>query len=111
MALIYCRECGKQISDQAFTCPFCGCPMGNGNPNQQVSVFDPNRSKYDWLTTLLLCFFLGCFGIHNFYTGKTGIGVAQLLTCGGCGIWALIDFIMIIVGSFRDGEGKVVSNK
>lgn len=111
MALIYCRECGKQISDQAYACPYCGCPMGNYNTNVQVSAFDPNRSKYDWLTTLLLCFFLGCFGIHSFYTGKTGIGVAQLLTCGGCGIWALIDFIMIIVGSYRDGEGKVVSNK
>ena len=111
MALIYCRECGKQISDQAYACPYCGCPMSNYNPNVQVSAFDPNRSKYDWLTTLLLCFFLGCFGIHSFYTGKTGIGVAQLLTCGGCGIWALIDFIMIIVGSYRDGEGKVVSNK
>ena len=111
MALIYCRECGKQISDQAFACPYCGCPMGNSNPNVQVSAFDPNRSKYDWLTTLLLCFFLGCFGINSFYTGKTGIGVAQLLTCGGCGIWALIDFIMIIVGSYRDGEGKLVSNK
>lgn len=111
MALIYCRECGKQISDQAFTCPYCGCPMGNYNPNAQVLSCDPNRSKYDWLTTLLLCFFLGCLGIHSFYTKKTGIGVAQLLTCGGCGIWALIDFIMIIVGSFRDGEGKVISNR
>ena len=60
MALIYCRECGKQISDQAFTCPYCGCPMGNYNPNAQVLSCDPNRSKYDWLTTLLLCFFLGC---------------------------------------------------
>ena len=111
MALIYCRECGKQISDQAFTCPYCGCPSENYNPCSNVVQHDPNRSKYDWLTTLLLCFFLGYLGIHSFYTKKTGIGVAQLLTCGGCGIWALIDFIMIIVGSFRDGEGKVISNR
>jgi TM2 domain-containing membrane protein YozV len=61
--------------------------------------------------TLLLCFFLGGFGIHSFYSGKTAIGVVQLLTAGGCGIWWLIDFIMIICGSYRDGEGKIVSNK
>lgn len=110
MALIYCKECGRQISSQAHTCPYCGRPMGYNN-TQEANTHDPNRSKYDWLTTLLLCLFLGEFGIHSFYTGKTLIGVAQLLTAGGCGIWWVIDFIMIIVGSFRDDEGKVIKNK
>ena len=110
MALIYCKECGRQISDQALSCPFCGCPS-YGVTAGQVAYNDPNRSKYDWLTVLLLNFFLGCLGIHSFYVGKTGIGVAQLLTAGGCGIWALIDFIMIIAGSYRDGEGKIISNR
>lgn len=110
MALIYCKECGRQISDQALSCPFCGCPSYRVTAGQ-VAYNDPNRSKYDWLTVLLLNFFLGCLGIHSFYVGKTGIGVAQLLTAGGCGIWALIDFIMIIVGSYRDGEGKIISNR
>jgi len=62
--------------------------------------------RYDWLTTLLLCFFLGGLGIHSFYTKKTGIGVAQLLTLGGCGIWALVDLIMIITEGYRDGNGN-----
>ena len=106
MALIYCRECGKQISDRAMICPHCGYVLNNG-----LSEADPNKSKCDWLTTVLLSFFLGGFGIHSFYVGKTGIGIVQLLTLGGCGIWALIDFIMILCGSYRDGEGKVVSNK
>lgn len=110
MALIYCKECGRQISDQALSCPFCGCPSYRVTAGR-VAYHDPNRSKYDWLTVLLLNFFLGCLGIHSFYVGKTGIGVAQLLTAGGCGIWALIDFIMIIVGSYRDGEGKIISNR
>jgi TM2 domain-containing membrane protein YozV len=70
-----------------------------------------NESEFDWLTTLLLCIFLGTFGIHRFYTKSTGIGLIQLFTLGGCGIWVLIDLIMIVVGSFRDGYDKILVNK
>ena len=60
----------------------------------------------EWLVVLLLVFFLGPFGIHRFYTGHTKTGVAMLLTFGGCGIWTLIDFIMIILNKFKDSEGR-----
>jgi len=58
------------------------------------------------MTALLLCFFLGEFGAHRFYVGKTGSAVAMLLTCGGFGIWALVDFITICMGNFTDVDGN-----
>lgn len=57
------------------------------------------------LPAFLLCFFFGVLGIHRFYVGKVGTGIAQIFTLGGLGIWALIDMIMIIVGSFTDKDG------
>ena len=51
-------------------------------------------------------FFLGFWGVHRFYVGKIGTGVAMIFTLGGLGIWTLIDFIMILVGSFTDANGK-----
>ena len=57
------------------------------------------------LVALLLCFFFGVFGVHRFYVGKVGTGILELVTLGGCGIWAMIDLIMIAVGAFTDKEG------
>ena len=60
------------------------------------------------LPAAILCFFLGWLGVHRFYVGKIGTGILQLLTFGGFGIWAFIDFIMIVVGSFRDSDGNLI---
>ena len=67
-----------------------------------------NGEQKPWMITLLLCLFAGTLGAHRFYVGKIGSGVGQLLTFGGCGIWTLIDMIMIIVGAFTDSEGEKI---
>ena len=69
------------------------------------------NSQKDWLTTLLLSFFLGSLGIHRFYVGKTGTGILQLITLGGCGIWTLIDIITIVMGNFKDKDGNYIKNQ
>lgn len=68
------------------------------------------KSEKGFVPTILLCLFLGVFGAHRFYVGKTGTAVVQLLTLGGLGIWSFIDLIMIIVGKFTDKAGFIVSN-
>ena len=68
------------------------------------------QSDKNWLATLLLCLFLEGIGVHRFYVGKVGTGILQLITLGGCGIWTLIDLIMIITGSFTDKDGNKITN-
>ena len=61
-----------------------------------------------------IAFFLGTLGVHRFYVGKTGSGIAMLLlTLSILGllvtrVWALIDWIMVASGCFKDGEGKLI---
>jgi len=69
-----------------------------------MSYSDHNQGK-SFVAALVLNWFLGPLGVHRFYTGYIGIGVAQLLTFGGCGIWALIDLISICLGNYTDAEG------
>jgi hypothetical protein len=80
----------------------------NGKPMldaQGQPVSDKSR-----LAAALLCWFVGVLGVHRFYVGKIGTGVAMLLTCGGLGVWALIDLIVILLGSFKDQDGRALQN-
>jgi hypothetical protein len=86
-------------------------PPGMGYPNPAAPYgYDPvsglplsDKSK---VAAGVLQLFLGNLGIGRFYMGDTGIAVAQLLTCGGCGIWSLIDGIMILINGGTDAQGR-----
>ena len=72
---------------------------------QQPLGYAPQMGK-DWTTTLLLSIFLGGLGVDRFYVGKTGTGIAKLLTLGGCGVWWVVDIILILTGGFTDANGQ-----
>ena len=99
----YCKNCGAEVNENAAICVKCGAWI-NERPKEE------NKNDQEWLVVLLLCIFLGGLGVHRFYVGKTATGVLQLLTLGGCGIWTLIDFIIILVGSFTDAKGNPIKN-
>jgi len=73
--------------------------------NQIPGIF----STKQYVTTLLLSFFLGGLGVDRFYLGYTGMGVGKLLTLGGCGIWSLVDFILIAMRKVTDSQGNPLS--
>lgn len=58
------------------------------------------------VVALILSIFLGELGIDRFYLGYIGTGILKLITCGGFGIWWLIDLIMIATGKLKPKDGS-----
>lgn|GEM_PF-391498 len=85
-------------------------PLVQMPPKPTVDEFGNPISPKSRLAAALLAWFLGVLGIHRFYVGKVGTGILMLVTLGGLGIWALIDFIVILVGSFKDKEDRRLIN-
>lgn len=61
---------------------------------------------YDWTIALILSILVGELGVDRFYTGSIMLGIIKLLTFGGCGIWWIIDIILIVTGSYKDAYGR-----
>ena len=130
---MFCRNCSKEVSDEATMCINCGVPLKSGknycqncgeptDPNAVVCVkcgvqlaTAGTKSTKSKLAAGLLGILLGSLGIHNFYLGYMGKAIAQLLiTVLSLGflspvseIWGLIEGIMILTGSIdKDAHGN-----
>ncbi|WP_031509213.1 TM2 domain-containing protein [Streptomyces megasporus] len=104
--------------------PAYGYPQQPGHPGQPAApgayTGDPNApygydaygrpySDKSKVVAGVLSLFLGGFGVGRFYTGHTGLALGQLFTCGGCGIWSLIDGIMLLTqDGATDAQGRVL---
>ena len=99
----FCTNCGKELKEGADVCLNCGKAIEKPKSTEGISP----KSR---LVTFLLCTFLGTLGIHRFYVGKTGTGILWLLTVGLFGIGVLVDWILILCGSFKDINELPITN-
>ncbi len=110
---MYCSNCGNKLEEHQDVCLNCGKVKNK----EKVNVSNPAaKSK---VVAGILGIFVGYFGVHNFYLGYSGKGLAQLLltvlSCGFLspvtGLWGLIEGIMILTGSIdRDAEGVLLKD-
>ncbi len=105
-----CPDCGMEIPEDARGCPCCGLQPAPA-PAAPSAPAGPVDDRKDWLAALLLSIFLGQLGVDRFYLGYIGLGILKLLTAGGCGIWWLIDVILIATESLKDAQGKTLRRR
>jgi ribosomal protein L40E len=128
---MYCRNCGKEVADQAIACVACGAAPLRGDRHCQHCGAETQPQAFvcvkcgvrlasaaqfglqgrSQLVAGLLGIILGGLGVHRFYLGYTAIGVAQLLvtfaTCGLGAVWGFIEGILILTGGINvDADGK-----
>jgi TM2 domain-containing membrane protein YozV/ribosomal protein L40E len=97
-AIMFCNQCGNELPANAAICMKCGVatglpPVQGAAPIQVVQVV-ANKSRTAYV---LLGLFLGGLGIHNFYAGYTGKGVAQLLITLLIGWWMCFPLIGVCI--------------
>ena len=108
----------QQQPVQAMVAPqavnLSGQPAAYAQPMMMAPVMMTDQPPKQMIVALLLGLFIGTLGIHNFYLGHTGRGIAQLLITiltFGIGVlitgpWVLIEIIMMVTGSLKDGMGR-----
>ncbi|MFT4187957.1 MAG: NINE protein [Aeromicrobium sp.] len=101
---------GEQLSQQAQTRavhPETQVSRNGGQwfPAAEVPGLFGRQGDKQFITAVLLAVFTGSLGIDRFYLGYTGLGVLKLLTCGGLGLWSLVDLILIATGKLRAADG------
>jgi len=120
---MFCPKCGKETPDNQAFCASCGAPL-TAAASQVVSGAEVGISPKSRLATSLLAYFLGYFGAHRFYIGKTGTAIVMLVLgiigiplCFvlvgipiviGVAVWQLVDFIFAVVGKMTDKDGLLI---
>jgi len=77
---------------------------------QPPEAHQPEVSERSRGVALVLAFFGGVFGLHRFYVGKNGTGIAMIVTLGGLGVWWLYDMVLLVTGEFRDADDLPLRN-
>lgn len=103
-----CTNCGRLICEDCTVMYNGKMVCKNCIESNSINERPVKQEGKSWLMTLLLCIFLGGIGGHRFYVGKIGTGILQLVTAGGCGIWTLIDLIMILCKKFTDADDNLL---
>ena len=98
LGMRFCNSCGAETAPGAVICVKCGVRLIRGG-------------EKDWMVALLLSIFLGSLGIDRFYLGYVGLGILKLVTLGGCGIWWLVDLILIAMNKLPDAQGNPLRQK
>lgn len=118
---MYCPKCGAQLPDGSAFCNLCGAQLNAVNVPPSAVPYSANVpigvSSRSAIAYLLFALFLGGFGAHNFYIGKTGLAVTQLLVSViggillfgipslGIAIWATVEGILGYTGKVTDADG------
>lgn len=89
MVLIKCRECGREVSDKANSCPGCGVTINGAVARQQPIIVNAPKSRS---LAVLLALFFGGVGIHKFYLNSPGWGFIYLIFC-----WTFIPLILALI--------------